>query len=471
MSKQTKDPTLIRDLVQQLKLKHISLLGVTFILLISVIEDSDNKYRVAINDLRMLQTSDYYKGSREWVTKFIESSYPDSTSQETLFFLQNGTDSSEYVYYTHIMKPQDKWLIRTNSNYLNNLTSSEDNFNNRNSYESAPMPQFSSHEIRILDSADVLDLIKNWNDLRYSVTVYFPTSLCSVGVLYNCDSDSCGIQENYAVKMGSRYHLGAEPGDLNVYDSRVFYDSIPKKLEDDSLNYNEFSSYEPIKRREFNGSSFSGELMLAYSTPDPVDYSDVASISVNMKRLFVPVKSFRSETFYPPRIILTWKDQFSNKAEFSECFPELYNVLLGLESLDLKEAEAYIEKLIKESSPVIEIFGATIRSNLFSFWGGLILIFLQLYFIVYYRMFSKKVKGPDALEDISWLALYSDAFSKIFWIAINAFTPVTVLVVLVLTYPYLTLSEKILAFFFLAITMLLFYYILFISRAIQKNKI
>ena len=29
-----------------------------------------------------------------------------------------------------------------------------------------------------------------------------------------------------------------------------------------------------------------------------------------------------------------------NKTEFSECFPELSNVLRGLESLDLREAEA-----------------------------------------------------------------------------------------------------------------------------------
>ena len=99
-----------------------------------------------------------------------------------------------------------------------------------------------------------------------------------------------------------------------------------------------------------------------------------------MKRLFVPVKTFKSETFYPPQIILKWKGQVMNKTEFSECFPELSNVLHGLESLDLREAEAYIGKLIKESSPAIEIFGATIRSNLFSFWGGLILIFLQIYF-------------------------------------------------------------------------------------------
>jgi hypothetical protein len=84
-------------------------------------------------------------------------------------------------------------------------------------------------------------------------------------------------------------------------------------------------------------------------------------------------------------------------------------------------------------------------------------------------MFSIRVQDKESLNNFSWVAFYGDGFSKAFWYVLNLFSPATMLTVVILSYPYMSLAEVTIGCTFVLVIFGLSVYVAVLTERIHRN--
>jgi len=77
-----------------------------------------------------------------------------------------------------------------------------------------------------------------------------------------------------------------------------------------------------------------------------------------------------------------------------------------------------------KGAEVFEAFGMKFPAGQITFWGDILLLSVQLYFLVYLRQLSGKLKPDDAGWDVPWIGMNSSATSKVMCCVSFAVMPV-----------------------------------------------
>ena len=109
-------------------------------------------------------------------------------------------------------------------------------------------------------------------------------------------------------------------------------------------------------------------------------------------------------------------------------FPELKQIVRLLPSANYSDIERYLIGQIREKSTPINVFGLKINNNLISFWGVVLLLSVQLYFVLHYRVLVSMIKTTGDIQ-YPWIGLYHDRTSLVLFLLSLGF-PVFVCVVM-----------------------------------------
>ena len=97
---------------------------------------------------------------------------------------------------------------------------------------------------------------------------------------------------------------------------------------------------------------------------------------------------------------------------FDNLFPELANATKNLKSVIPEDLELYLKDQARANNAPITILGLQIKRNLIEIWGVLLMLGIQFYFCMHYRVLIQRM--PKKVETIfPWIGLYTDRLSTI----------------------------------------------------------
>lgn len=97
---------------------------------------------------------------------------------------------------------------------------------------------------------------------------------------------------------------------------------------------------------------------------------------------------------------------------FERSFPDLSVAALDKMDLRLEDARDFIHDEASKGSEVFEAFGMKFPAGQITLWGMILLLSVQLYFFVYLRQLSGKLKADDPGWDTPWIGMDSSHVSK-----------------------------------------------------------
>jgi hypothetical protein len=101
------------------------------------------------------------------------------------------------------------------------------------------------------------------------------------------------------------------------------------------------------------------------------------------------------------------KDRFNTigKGEFDQAFVDLSRATAGMTDLELADIKEIVHDDAVKGPEVFEIFGMKFPAGQVTFWGIVLLLCVQLYFLTYLRQLSGKLRAEDPGWDVPWIAM------------------------------------------------------------------
>jgi hypothetical protein len=97
---------------------------------------------------------------------------------------------------------------------------------------------------------------------------------------------------------------------------------------------------------------------------------------------------------------------------FRASFYDLDEATRGYGTLTLDRVNKLLTEENTKSSEVFEAFGMKFPAGQITLWGDILLLSVQLYFLVYLRQLSGKLKPEDAGWDVPWIGMNSSVTAK-----------------------------------------------------------
>lgn len=97
---------------------------------------------------------------------------------------------------------------------------------------------------------------------------------------------------------------------------------------------------------------------------------------------------------------------------FQSHYRDLVDAARGRENLDFSVLAPQIYAEVEKDDEPFEAFGLKIPGNRIAVWGIVILVSVQLYFVMYLRRLSNKLKPDDPGWDVPWMAMDESKFAR-----------------------------------------------------------
>jgi hypothetical protein len=91
--------------------------------------------------------------------------------------------------------------------------------------------------------------------------------------------------------------------------------------------------------------------------------------------------------------------------EFEQAFSDLSHATDGMADLELGDIKEFIHDDAAKGPEVFEIFGMKFPAGQATFWGMVLLLSVQLYFLTYLRQLSGKLRAEDPGWEVPWIAM------------------------------------------------------------------
>jgi hypothetical protein len=120
----------------------------------------------------------------------------------------------------------------------------------------------------------------------------------------------------------------------------------------------------------------------------------------------------------------TLADYFKWKTgSFDSAFRDLLNAARELEVLEFGDIEKIISAESAKGSEVFEAFGMKFPVGQITFWGIVVLLSVQGYFLIYLKQLSGKLRDDDAGWDVPWIGMNQSGPSKTIFFATTLILP------------------------------------------------
>lgn len=344
------------DFVTHLRFVHFALAATCLSLLvarsITVPYTLDSAREQAV-DIR-----DHADGFLDWVQN---KRRPELRAQIELlldnrpFFITDGK-----VSYT--VSPESLFMVRFKNFKPNDPTSYRAYFSD---WDSEPDPRFET----LKDFRELWNLLFDWSHALV-VTDWYP--------------GECKIESRLGAEHNFRIALGSPPAGAGILnDDRV------------SLSLSEHGRWELVFDDERD-----------YSR-QPLPFGTVQ----------IPVRLERHSVDYQRDVVselhLAWRPGI-----FRDSFPDLSQYVLDreVESSSFHQLAVALEGLVDNvdsDSPPLPVFGIGIPVGVLLSWGPMLLIVIQLYFLLHYRRFVRRVSSGGDVVTVPWIGIYEDRTSKL----------------------------------------------------------
>jgi hypothetical protein len=114
----------------------------------------------------------------------------------------------------------------------------------------------------------------------------------------------------------------------------------------------------------------------------------------------------------------TWRHR-----PYEQVFPELASYLGGLELLPWNGLETFLKAEKRKSEQQVQLFGASIPTRALQFWGGLIILCVQLYFYLHLCVLRSRMRRDDRAWEVPWIGVYLDWPSRVITVASGILLP------------------------------------------------
>jgi hypothetical protein len=117
-------------------------------------------------------------------------------------------------------------------------------------------------------------------------------------------------------------------------------------------------------------------------------------------------------------------------ASFDSCFPDLVKATKGLETLSLSDLRSHLIQQLEKGDSVFEAFGLKIPVAQLTFWGIVVVLSVQLYFLLHLREFHAKIRPRDTGWDVPWIGVYPSVLSRAVYFTTTTVMPVVAVALL-----------------------------------------
>lgn len=118
---------------------------------------------------------------------------------------------------------------------------------------------------------------------------------------------------------------------------------------------------------------------------------------------------------------------------FEKSFPALNSLTQGLRGLPIEQTKTLLNNVKKQhklAEENIEVASIKIPAQLFSTWGTVIILGLQLYFLLHLRILRIRISPENEAWNYPWIALYPDLLSRLTYFVSVILFPTTIIIFL-----------------------------------------
>ena len=106
---------------------------------------------------------------------------------------------------------------------------------------------------------------------------------------------------------------------------------------------------------------------------------------------------------------------------FNESFPDLSEAMTGRSGEDMDTLSHQIFEESSKGAESFEVFGVKFPAEQVTWWGIILLIGIQLYFVMYLRRLSDNINPDDPGWDVPWMAMDSSLLARaMLWVSMVA---------------------------------------------------
>jgi hypothetical protein len=118
------------------------------------------------------------------------------------------------------------------------------------------------------------------------------------------------------------------------------------------------------------------------------------------------------------------------RGRFEESFADLSFAASDYADLPLEDIKDFLHDDAAKGQEVFEAFGMKFPAGKVTVWGFILILGVQLYFFVYLRQLSGKLRADDAGWDVPWVGMDTSALSRAMLVSTLVFLPPTAMALL-----------------------------------------
>jgi hypothetical protein len=145
--------------------------------------------------------------------------------------------------------------------------------------------------------------------------------------------------------------------------------------------------------------------------------------------LFFPAHAY--ESFHVSRGWLGFAFKNWKTDEFNVSFRDLDQATKGLESLEFEDIKKIISDEASKGPEVFEAFGMKFPARQVTLGGIVVLLGVQLYFFLYLKQLSGKLRSDDAGWDVPWIGMNQSRAGLFFFFTTLVLFPISAIALLV----------------------------------------
>jgi hypothetical protein len=123
-------------------------------------------------------------------------------------------------------------------------------------------------------------------------------------------------------------------------------------------------------------------------------------------------------------IQLTEKSRKWYRGPFASSFSQLNRVLHGRLKRDFADLVEDLEERVESSKDNVSVMGAQLPRSILAYWGAIILLCVQAYFVAYLRWYTRRHSIHSGDVDFPWFGFFSDPLSKALFVVSAVALPV-----------------------------------------------
>jgi hypothetical protein len=126
--------------------------------------------------------------------------------------------------------------------------------------------------------------------------------------------------------------------------------------------------------------------------------------------VFFPISGYDHVALDQQQLIVLFGNWRSGP--FQQSFTDLAGATREFASLDLEDVRKLLSDDIAKGTEVFEAFGMKFPSAQVTWWGIILLLSIQLYFVTYLQLLSGKLRADDAGWDVPWIGMDQSTLGK-----------------------------------------------------------